>query len=105
MAISLQNGDTSLNGTHPHVTPSQKDEIHVVVVGAGPAGLMLATNLVRLGIKIKILDDREGQTVTGRADGLQPKTIETLRQLHLLDPLVNKGVRFYELSFWVCSTC
>ena len=35
-----------------------------------------------------------------RADGLQPKTIETLRQMRLADPLLQHGVRVYDISFW-----
>lgn len=72
----------------------------VVVVGAGPAGLMLADNLVRFGIKTRIVDDRPDRTSTGRADGIQPKTIETLRQMRLAEPLLRKGVRIYDIAFW-----
>lgn len=75
----------------------------VVVVGAGPAGLMLAANLVRFGIKTTILDDRPDKTATGRADGLQPKSIETLKQMRLADPLLQRGVRIYDICFWVTS--
>lgn len=39
-----------------------------------------------------ILDDR--------ADGLQPKTIETFRQMRLADPLLQRGVRVFDISFW-----
>jgi len=77
-------------------------DTHVVVIGAGPAGLMLASNLVRYGVKTVILDDRPDKTSTGRADGLQPKTIETFRQLRLAGGLLEKGVRIYDISFWVC---
>lgn len=73
----------------------------VAVIGAGPAGLMLAANLIRFGIKTTILDDRPDKTATGRADGLQPKSIETLRQMRLADRLLRKGVRVYDISFWV----
>ncbi|KAL6703059.1 hypothetical protein ACN47E_010266 [Coniothyrium glycines] len=72
----------------------------VLVVGAGPAGLMLADNLVRFGIKTRIIDDRPERTTTGRADGIQPKTIETLRQMRLAEPLLRKGVRIYDIAFW-----
>lgn len=72
----------------------------VVVVGAGPAGLMLADNLVRYGIKTRIVDDRPDRTSTGRADGIQPKTIETLKQMRLAEPLLRKGVRIYDIAFW-----
>jgi hypothetical protein len=73
----------------------------VLVVGAGPSGLMLACNLVRYGIPVVILDDRPDKTSTGKADGMQPKTIETFKQLRLADPLLCNGVRVYDISFWV----
>ncbi|KAL4951920.1 FAD binding domain-containing protein [Aspergillus filifer] len=72
----------------------------VVVAGAGPSGLMLAVNLTRFGIKTLILDDRQDRTATGKADGIQPKTIETLKQLRLADPLLKNGARVYDISFW-----
>ncbi|CRG87928.1 Phenol 2-monooxygenase [Talaromyces islandicus] len=72
----------------------------VVVVGAGPSGLMLACNLARFGIDVTILDDRPDKTSTGKADGLQPQTIETFKQMRLADPLLRKAVRVYDISFW-----
>jgi phenol 2-monooxygenase len=57
-------------------------------------------NLVRYGIKTRIVDDRPDRTSTGRADGIQPKTIETLRQMRLAEPLLRKGVRIYDIAFW-----
>lgn len=47
------------------------------------------------------MDDRDDKTSTGRADGLQPKTIETFKQLRLADPLLQKGVKIYDICFWV----
>jgi len=55
---------------------------------------------VRYGIKTRIIDDRPDRTSTGRADGLQPKTIETLRQMRVAEPLLRKGVKIYDISFW-----
>lgn len=56
---------------------------------------------MRFGIKTKIIDDRPDKTSSGRADGLQPKTIETFKQLGLADPLLRKGARIYDICFWV----
>ncbi|KAB8297959.1 hypothetical protein EYC80_001737 [Monilinia laxa] len=72
----------------------------VTIIGAGPAGLMLACTLARYGIQVKVLDDRPSSTATGRADGLQPKTIETLKQLGLAASLLEKGVKVYDICFW-----
>jgi len=58
---------------------------------------------VRYGIKTRIIDDRPDRTATGRADGIQPKTIETLRQMRIAEPLLRKGVRIYDIAFWQSS--
>ncbi|KAK7729481.1 hypothetical protein SLS57_001967 [Botryosphaeria dothidea] len=87
----------NVNGNHGFHGPSTSD---VLVVGAGPAGLMLADNLARFGIKVNIIDNRPDRTLTGRADGLQPKSIETLRQMRLVDPLLRKGVKVFDICFW-----
>ncbi|CAK7219071.1 hypothetical protein SCUCBS95973_003700 [Sporothrix curviconia] len=72
----------------------------VCVVGAGPAGLMLAANLVRLGIQTTIVDERPTATPVGRADGLQPKTLETLRMMRLGDRLLRLGTKVYDICMW-----
>ena len=46
--------------------PEAPLECQVCVVGAGPAGLMLACNLGRYGIKVEVVDDRADQTPVGR---------------------------------------
>jgi len=75
------------------------DVVSVLIAGAGPAGLMLATNLTRYGIDVEVIDDRLGMTSTGRADGLQPKSIETFKQLRLADKLLKRGVKVYDICF------
>ncbi|KAL4892809.1 FAD binding domain-containing protein [Aspergillus ambiguus] len=72
----------------------------VVIVGAGPSGLMLACNLIRYGIDVVLLDDRSNKTTTGKADGMQPKTIETFKQLRLADSLLRNAARVYDIAFW-----
>lgn len=65
------------------------------------------SNLARYGVNVRIFDDRPEATSTGRADGIQPKTIETFKQLRLADSLLRKGVKIYDICFWVCDlhTC
>ncbi|KFA46536.1 hypothetical protein S40293_09184 [Stachybotrys chartarum IBT 40293] len=86
--------------TNLRTLPEAPIDCQVCVVGAGPAGLMLAANLTRFGIKVEVVDDRADQTPVGRADGLQPKTIETFRQMRLADTLLQRGVRVFDISFW-----
>lgn len=48
-----------------------------------------------------VIDDRPESTQAGRADGLQPKSIETFKQLGLADPLIRKGVKVFDIAYWV----
>ncbi|KAK2602881.1 hypothetical protein N8I77_009383 [Diaporthe amygdali] len=79
---------------------SNSERHDVCIVGAGPAGLMLGLVLARFGIRPLILDERADQTPVGRADGLQPKTIETLRMLGLADTLLQQSVKIYDITMW-----
>lgn len=56
--------------------------------------------LARFGTKVAIVDDRPDQTAVGRADGLQPKTIETFLMLRLGQRLLDMGVRVFDICMW-----
>lgn len=56
--------------------------------------------MARFGINVQILDDRPDQTTVGRADGLQPKTIETLQMLRLGNDLLDTGVKVFDICMW-----
>ncbi|KAK0634498.1 FAD binding domain-containing protein [Bombardia bombarda] len=73
----------------------------IVIVGAGPVGLMLSTCLARWGYKIKHIDNRAEPTATGRADGIQPRSLDLLRNMGLKsDVMAHKPARVYEVAFW-----
>jgi p-hydroxybenzoate 3-monooxygenase len=59
----------------------QKSRTQVVIIGGGPAGLMLGQLLQRAGIGNVILENRSGDHVLSRirAGVLEPRTVETLR--------------------------
>jgi phenol 2-monooxygenase len=56
--------------------------------------------LTRFGIKVDVVDERADKTSVGRADGLQPKTIETLRMLRLGDELLRVGTKVFDICMW-----
>ncbi|MDT9693701.1 FAD-dependent monooxygenase [Streptomyces sp. P9(2023)] len=62
-------------------------ETQVVVVGAGPVGLMLAGELRLGGAEVVVLDDRPGPTTESRASTLHARTMEILDARGLLDEL------------------
>jgi 2-polyprenyl-6-methoxyphenol hydroxylase and related FAD-dependent oxidoreductases len=63
----------------------------VLVVGAGPTGLALATQLVRYGIDLTVIDKRDGTTPYSKAIGVQARTLEIYDQIGLADDLVARG--------------
>ncbi|KAL9608918.1 MAG: hypothetical protein Q9167_006274 [Letrouitia subvulpina] len=75
--------------------------VDVVVVGAGPVGLLLAVCLSRWGYKVKHVDNRDGPTTTGRADGIQPRSLHLLRNMGLKRQIMSfEPARFYQVAFW-----
>ena len=50
----------------------------VLIIGAGPTGLILALWLTRLGVKVRIVDKTAEPGTTSRALGVQARTLETL---------------------------
>ncbi|MER7487220.1 SDR family oxidoreductase [Streptomyces sp. NPDC126497] len=62
-------------------------DTHVIVVGAGPVGLMLAGELRLGGAEVIVLEQRDGPTTESRASTLHARTMELFDQRGLLDEL------------------
>ncbi|WP_250009448.1 FAD-dependent monooxygenase [Actinoplanes sp. M2I2] len=65
----------------------------VLVVGAGPTGLMLANWLVRLGVDVIVTDGKEGPTRESRALVVQARSLEIYDQLGLADQVLEAAGR------------
>lgn len=77
------------------------EKYDVVIIGAGPVGLMLSTCLQRWGYKIKHIDNRAEPTPTGRADGIQPRSLDLLRNMGLKRKIMaHDPAKVYEVAFW-----
>jgi len=64
----------------------------VVIVGAGPTGLMLAGELALAGIDVAMVERRASQHLVGsRAGGLHARTIEVLDQRGIADRFLSQG--------------
>ena len=80
---------------------SSTEKYDIVVVGAGPVGLVLSTCLARWGYRIKHIDNRPEPTSTGRADGIQPRSLDFLKNLGLKRAIMaHEPARVYEVAFW-----
>ncbi len=76
----------------------------VLIVGAGPTGLMLAGELALAGVDVAIVERRPSQDLAGsRAGGLHSRTIEVLDQRGIADRFLSEGQvaqHNYGLGLW-----
>jgi 2-polyprenyl-6-methoxyphenol hydroxylase-like FAD-dependent oxidoreductase len=73
----------------------------VLIVGAGPTGLVLAIWLTHLGVKVRIVDKAAAAGATSRAVAIQARTLELYRQLGLDEAVLEGGQRVAAANFWV----
>lgn len=73
----------------------------ILIVGAGPTGLVLALWLTRLGVPVRIIDRAAQPGTTSRALAVQARTLESYRQVGLAEAVVKRGVKVAHLNFWV----
>ncbi|HEX8404882.1 MAG TPA: FAD-dependent oxidoreductase [Duganella sp.] len=65
----------------------------VLIVGAGPTGLVLALRLARHGVAVRIIDRNSGPGQASRAMAVHARTLEFYRQLGFADAVVDLGIR------------
>lgn len=73
----------------------------VLIVGAGPTGLVLALWLQRLGIGVRIIDKASGPGTSSRALAVHARTLELYRQLDLAADVVAGALPFAAVNLWV----
>src|ERR1700730_3444617 len=75
----------------------------VLIVGAGPTGLVLALWLTRLGVRVRIVDRTAEPGTTSRAIAVQARTLELYRQTGLADAVVERGRKAVAVNLWVAG--
>src|ERR1700726_4886732 len=73
----------------------------VLIVGAGPTGLVLALWLTKLGVNVRVVDKTAEPGTTSRALAVQVRTLELYRQLDLTEAVVAQGHRVPAVNLWV----
>jgi 2-polyprenyl-6-methoxyphenol hydroxylase-like FAD-dependent oxidoreductase len=70
----------------------------VLIVGAGPTGLTLATALAVRGIRATVVDRQAAGANTSRAAVVHARTLEVLEQIGVVDRLVSLGIRAHRFT-------
>jgi len=78
----------------------KESDVDVLVIGAGPAGLMCANGLAKAGVNVRIIDKRPNKVAAGQADGIQPRTIEVLQSYGLAERLLREACQMHMAAFY-----
>src|SRR5438094_2689340 len=73
----------------------------VLIVGAGPTGLVLALWLIKLGVKPRLIDKTAEPGTTSRALAVHARTLELYRQLDLAQVVLERGHKVPAIRLWV----
>ncbi len=78
----------------------REERTEVLVVGAGPVGLLTAIVLAEAGIEVKIIDREERTTARSYACALHPQTLTLLAGMGLTAPVLEQGRRVETVAFY-----
>ncbi|MGH2874072.1 MAG: FAD-dependent monooxygenase [Solirubrobacteraceae bacterium] len=85
----------------PRQSSHLPDEVDVLIVGSGPAGLVLAAQLACFpDITTAVIERREGPLQIGQADGVACRTVEMFECFGLARRLVDEAYWVNEVCFW-----
>ena len=97
-------GDPFVEDPHPSVAQRPgglPEEADVLIVGTGPAGLVLAAQLANFpDIRTVVVDRKGGPLEVGQADGVACRSVEMFEAFGLADELIHEGYSVNEVAFW-----
>lgn len=81
------------------------DEVDVLIVGAGPAGLTLATRLPAFAdITTRVVERKAGPMGKGQADGVSCRSMEMFQAFGFADRVMREACRVNEATCWKPAT-
>ncbi|NQX37001.1 FAD-binding monooxygenase [Herbiconiux sp. VKM Ac-2851] len=77
------------------------DEVDVLIVGSGPAGMILAAQLAQFPeIHARVIERRPGRLAIGQADGIQARSVETFQAFGFAERITAEAYQISEMAFW-----
>ena len=73
----------------------------MLIVGAGPAGMLLAAQLSQYpAISTRLIERRPGRLEIGQADGIQARSVETFQAFGFAERIVAEAFHLTSMNFW-----
>src|SRR5882762_10561054 len=72
----------------------------VLIIGAGPTGLVLAIWLTKLGVRVRIVDKTAEPGTTSRALAVQARTLEFYHQVGIDEAVIAGGAKIEKINLW-----
>jgi phenol 2-monooxygenase len=77
------------------------DEVDVLIVGTGPAGMLAAAQLSQFpAVTTRIVERRPGRLAIGQADGIQARSVETFQAFGFAERIIAEAYAITEMAFW-----
>ena len=77
------------------------DEVDVLIVGSGPAGMLAAAQLSHFpDVNTRIVERRGGRLEIGQADGIQSRSVETFQAFGFAERIIAEAYQITEMNFW-----
>jgi len=77
------------------------DEMDVLIVGSGPAGMIAAAQLSQFpDVNTRLIERRDGRLPLGQADGIQARSVETFQAFEFAEELIREAYHLTEMCFW-----
>ena len=77
------------------------DQPKLLIVGAGPTGLVLALWLTRMGVPVRIIDKAPGPGTTSRATIIHARNLEFYHQLDVDQTAISGGLELKTINLWI----
>ena len=77
-----------------------RPDLPVLLIGAGPTGLILAAELIRHGTTCRIVDKADGPTPLSKATTVQARSLEMLEDMGILDNALNAGTQSHGVNIY-----
>lgn len=77
-----------------------KTETDILIVGAGQTGLTMACELLRRGIRCRLIDKADAPSQTSKALAVHSRTLEVFEDMGIIEQLLAQGLRATDVNLY-----